>query len=145
MNEFYLYFDGLCEPRNPGGIACYGWFLEWDSQVMISEYGEVARGSGATNNVAEYSALIEGLKFLATMDLKCKVIIRGDSMLVIKQLSGDWKVKSSRIFPLFKQAFDLLNQLEKEKGYIFHLQWVPREKNSRADRLSREAYREAII
>jgi ribonuclease HI len=65
-----FYCDGLCEPYNPGGYACYGWLsLDSDGQQIAQGYGGVARGAGATNNISEYSALIAGKLFLAPMPL----------------------------------------------------------------------------
>jgi ribonuclease HI len=91
-----LYFDGLCEPQNPGGWVCYGWVLQDGDRVVASGRG-VARGPGpdSTNNVAEYAALIAGLEALARLDLGAQgVEVRGDSQLVIHQVSGEWQCRS---------------------------------------------------
>lgn len=55
-----VYFDGLCQPVNPGGIACYAFIVKNGENTIYPEYGFVARDS--TNNVAEYAALIKALK-----------------------------------------------------------------------------------
>ena len=52
-----LYFDGLCRPRNPGGVATYGYVIYKDGKKVKRGYGVVGSGTGMTNNVAEYSAL----------------------------------------------------------------------------------------
>ena len=141
--DLTLYFDGLCQPHNPGGIACFGWLIEYEGQLIISGKGEVARGSEATNNVAEYAALIAGLEALAISSIeKCQISIKGDSQLVIRQLLGEYNVKSSRLMPLYAQAIELLDQLA--IWHNIHLEWIPRERNVKADSLSRQAYEEAL-
>ena len=61
-----VHFDGGCAPVNPGGIATFGWrFVGPDGRVLASDHGEVCRGPGATNNVAEWQALLRALLFLA--------------------------------------------------------------------------------
>jgi ribonuclease HI len=61
-------------------------------------------------------------------------LIRGDSQLVVRQLKGEYKVKSKRILPLYVRATELLNELGGK------VEWVPREQNKIADELSRVAY-----
>jgi ribonuclease HI len=57
-----VFCDGLCEPRNPGGWACWAWLALDDSGSLVArDYGCCARG-GATNNVAEYAAVIAALR-----------------------------------------------------------------------------------
>ncbi|WP_155751620.1 ribonuclease HI family protein [Scytonema sp. UIC 10036] len=80
-----------------------------------------------TNNVAEYSGAIAGLK--KALELGCKHIkVFGDSQLVIYQLSRRYKCKTPRLQPLYQQGCKLLLQFEE-----YHLNWIPRHKNSRAD------------
>jgi len=65
-----LNFDGLCEPRNPGGWSCFGWVLTRDGAALATGHGVAAPpGPDSTNNVAEYAALIAGLEALARLDL----------------------------------------------------------------------------
>ena len=82
-----------------------------------------------TNNVAEYRALIAGLEAVAHM--RARVMhVRADSLLVIKQLRGEWKVKHANLKPLHAEARKLLADYE-----IVDLQHVPREENTEADAL----------
>ena len=86
----------------------------------------------ATNNEAEYSALIRGLEL--ALELKIfSLDIYGDSELVVKQINGDYKVKNERMKVLHSRAKLLLNKLNNWK--IAH---IPREKNVVADKLSKE-------
>jgi len=138
-----VYFDGLCEPVNPGGVATYGFVAYWDDGdgplPLRRESGLVAvgcLGQDATNNVAEYTALIRALEFLAREGLTlADLSVRGDSMLVIRQLQGIYSVSSPRLIPLHARASALLSTFRRAE-----LRWVPRELNAEADALSREAY-----
>ncbi|ALU11416.1 ribonuclease H [Ignicoccus islandicus DSM 13165] len=135
-----MYFDGLCEPKNPGGVATYGFVAKSDGRVICKGKGVVGAGflgDDVTNNVAEYTALIRGLECLKEKGIK-KVKIRGDSQLVIRQLKGEYRVRSERMKPLYRKAMELL------KDFEYQLEWVPRELNKEADQLSREAFKEFI-
>jgi len=137
--DIILNFDGACEPVNPGGVATFGWIIKRNGATLKCGAGEVARGPGATNNVAEYAALIAGLQALAGLGLAGEPVeVRGDSMLVIRQMSGEWRIGSERLLPLYRQAQDLARQFA-EVMY----RWVPREENAEADALSIEAYNAA--
>jgi len=83
----------------------------------------------ATSNVAEYRAVIAGLE--AARDFPSRVLqLRADSMLVIRQLEGAWKVKKAHLRPLHDRARELLDAYEK-----VDLAHVPREQNADADLL----------
>jgi len=132
-------FDGLCEPKNPGGIATYGVTIKKNGKVIHEENGladAVPWTSEASNNVAEYSGIVHGLRWLVSHGFnKSPVIVRGDSKLVISQLSGTFKVKAPRIVDLYKKAVELADHFHE-----IHYEWVNRELNSDADLLSRIAY-----
>jgi ribonuclease HI len=135
----YLNFDGLCEPRNPGGIATYGVIIRKGKVHLLEDNGLAISepwSHEASNNVAEYSALIRGLEWLKNHKmLDSKVVVRGDSSLVINQLRGTFKVKAIRIVELFKRAKELLNEFKD-----LRIEWVDRSQNKEADLLSRIAY-----
>ena len=117
--------------RGNPGPAGYG-------AVVVSASGEVlaerAAGIGsATNNVAEYSGLIAGLK--AALELGAtEVDVRMDSKLVVEQVSGRWQVKNEGLRPLAREAVELLSRFDRVSAT-----WIPREKNKHADRLANEA------
>ena len=127
-----LYFDGACLPRNPGGVATFGWVLEWDGK---KEKGEGVETENGTNNIAEYAGLIAGLEKALEKGIE-EIVVRGDSQLVIYQLEGIYRVKSPRLLPYYRRARDLL--IKKFKRAF--LEWIPREENSEADELSTMAY-----
>ncbi len=129
--------DGLCEPRNPGGTATFGWVARQGGELLGSDCGVVARGPKATSNLAEYTAVTEALRWLAGQGyLDEHVVLRSDSQLVIYQLDGTYAVRSTAIWPLWAKAHALA-----KKFRHLHLEWVRREANTEADALTREAYR----
>lgn len=131
------WFDGLCEPKNPGGHAAYGYILKRDGNTVAEGHGYVGHGEGMTNNVAEYTGLIEVLKICQKETEEGeKVIVYGDSQLAIRQMTGVYRVKSRRIRPLWQRAQDTAKFLDVD------FKWVPREHNEEADYLSRQAYYE---
>jgi probable phosphoglycerate mutase len=95
---------------------------------------EVAAAIGtATNNVAEYSGLLAGLRAAAEIDPGAEVEVRMDSKLVVEQMSGRWKVKHEDMRRLALQARDVLPP--EQVSYT----WVPRERNTAADKLANAA------
>jgi len=95
--------------------------------------GEVSDSIGhATNNVAEYRALIEGLK-LAQDHQPDRVTVRADSQLLIRQLEGRYRVKNPALQELFREAKQLLS------SFPHRLEHVPREENTVADALANAA------
>ncbi|AWR99523.1 ribonuclease HI [Metallosphaera hakonensis] len=128
-------FDGLCEPRNPGGIATYGYVIYLaEGKIEGMGLASVPWDSNSTNNVAEYMGVICMMKRMLSLGVT-EPHIMGDSQLVIKQLNGEYSVKSKRIIPLFNEAKRLL-----EKFHSARVEWIPREENKEADRMTRLAY-----
>lgn len=139
-----VYFDGLCQPINPGGIACYAFLVrEKEGGLLHSGSGVAGKPMSpqSTNNVAEYTALIRALEWLDENGYASRRIeVKGDSRLVIKQMNGEFKVRSKNIFPLFQKAVVL-----RKKFREISITWVPREQNSEADKLSERAYNNTLI
>jgi ribonuclease HI len=113
-----VYFDGLCQPVNPGGIACYAFVIRRDDRTIHSDYGIAAEpfSKDATNNVAEYTALAKALEWLIANGLNNsgRVEVKSDSQLVVKQLRGEYKIKSQRIIPLYRQVLLLQSRFQTE-------------------------------
>ncbi|MGB9791861.1 MAG: ribonuclease HI [Thermacetogeniaceae bacterium] len=132
-----VYCDGLCEPVNPGGTACFGWVIYEGKKKIAKDFGVVCSGPGATNNIAEYTALIKALEWLLENGCTDKEItVCSDSQLCIYQLQGIYAVRSPKIIPLYNRAVELA-----EKFSSLSFKWVPREQNEEADKLSRKAYK----
>jgi ribonuclease HI len=137
-----VYFDGLCQPINPGGISCYAFVVKSGGRILHSDYGVAGEpfSDDSTNNVAEYTALIKALQWLLENNLgRANIEIKSDSQLIVNQLTGDYKVKSKRIISLYKQVL-----LLKSKFQDIQIKWIPREKNREADRLTNKAYNKAL-
>lgn len=131
------WFDGSTEPVNPGGHTSYGALVKCNGRVVFSESGYVGVGPEMTNNVGEYAGCIAVLKFLIREKV-AEAIIYGDSKLVVKQLTGKWKAKKGLYIPYYREAIVLRRQLPKVA-----LKWIPREQNTHADYLSRQAIKDA--
>jgi broad specificity phosphatase PhoE/ribonuclease HI len=87
----------------------------------------------ATNNVAEYSGLIAGLRAAADVGAS-DVEVRMDSKLVVEQMSGRWKIKHPGLRPLAAEAATLVSRFQSVS-----FTWIPRERNRRADALANAA------
>lgn len=138
-----VYFDGLCLPKNPGGIACFAYLIIKDGKEVRCDFGLAAEPLSpyASNNVAEYTALVKALEWLAENGYEShKVEVKGDSQLVVNQLNGEYRIKNKNIVPLFQKAAML-----KKKFSDISIAWVPREQNKEADKLSQKAYNNVLL
>ena len=129
-----LHADGGA--RGNPGPAGIGVVLADETGVI----GEIAQGIGeATNNVAEYGALIAGLELALDNDVT-DIDVRMDSELVVNQVQGTWKIKNDRLRSLAVKAQGLLNRFD--SATITH---VPREQNAGADRLANQGMDAAAL
>jgi len=116
---------------NPGPAGYGAVVRDADTgEVLAERAGSIGR---ATNNVAEYQGLIAGLGAAAGLD-PASTDVRMDSKLVVEQMSGRWKVRHPDLAPLHAEASRLARALG---GVRFG--WIPRERNTYADRLANEA------
>ena len=135
---YVLMFDGGSR-GNPGPCGCGYFIYRYDN--LTSEDGSfdvIAKGShyipgNNTNNHAEYMALIYGLKRCISLNIS-SVLVKGDSMLVIKQVKKEYKVKNSKLKILYNKVQDYILQFE-----IIDFEHVKREKNTIADGLANRA------
>lgn len=137
-----LFFDGLCEPINPGGVATYG-FVAYDRRKKVQEgcglVGAGMLGNNVSNNVAEYTGVIRGMECLLATGHCGKLDVRGDSQLAIRQLLGLYAVRAPRLIPLHNRVLEL------KKGFkVVTFEWIPRDLNEAADALSRKAFNEFL-
>ena len=148
MEHFTLYFDGLCEPKNPGGVATSGWALFDESgKELHSQNAVVAKYKlEATNNYAEYCGLGLALRWLVEHEELANsqmiLTIYGDSQLVVNQINKTWAIRNPRLQKLALRCFSYLEELSK-RGVKWTIEWVTRDKNHRADELSQIAYERA--
>jgi ribonuclease H / adenosylcobalamin/alpha-ribazole phosphatase len=118
--------------RGNPGPAGYGAVVWSDDHGTVLAEDKQAIGQ-ATNNVAEYRGLIAGLEEAAKLGAT-DVDVFMDSKLVVEQMSGRWKVKHPDMAPLHQQAAALSIRFDR-----ITYAWIPRAKNSHADRLANEA------
>lgn len=128
VDELTLYCDGGSRGNpGPAAIGAVVYDATTDPPQRVATVSECI--GITTNNVAEYRALIAGLEAVA--DLHARVIhVRADSLLMIKQLRGEFRVKHANLRPLHAAARALLAEYE-----ITDLQHVPRAENTEADAL----------
>ena len=118
--------------RGNPGPAGYGSVVWTADRAAILAESKQAIGR-ATNNIAEYRGLIAGLEEAAKIGAT-EVDVSMDSKLVVEQMSGRWKVKNPEIAALHQQATALSTRFDR-----ITYTWIPRAKNSHADRLANEA------
>lgn len=129
-----LYADGAAR-GNPGPAGAGAVLLDEAGQV----FAEVWRGLGhATNNVAEYSALILGLEEALRRGVD-DIEVRMDSQLVVRQMQGLWRIKHAGLKPLALRAGALLASFPKRR-----IEHVPRDENALADALANRGADEGV-
>jgi len=117
--------------RGNPGPAAYGYVLEAEDGTVLDARGE--RIGIATNNVAEYQALIAGLEKAVELGID-ELEVVSDSELLVKQMQGEYRVKNETLRGLNDEA----NSLERKLGRVRYTA-VRREHNELADRLVNEA------
>jgi probable phosphoglycerate mutase len=117
--------------RGNPGPAAYGYVLETEDGTVLAAHGEAI--GEATNNVAEYRALVAGLEKALELAVD-EVEVVSDSELVVKQMRGEYKIKNEALRELSLEAARLGRQL-RSVSYTA----VRREHNELADRLVNEA------
>jgi len=119
--------------RGNPGTAGYGAVVRdaVSGEVLAERSGAIGR---ATNNVAEYSGLLAGLRAAGELAPGATAEVRMDSKLVVEQMSGRWQIKHPDLRPLAAEA----RQAARALGRVTYT-WVPRERNKHADRLANEA------
>ncbi len=126
----------LCEVHSDGassgnpGPAGIGVVIKSEGKTVKTVSEPIGE---ATNNVAEYTAIIRALKEVRALGAE-HVRLRTDSELIFFQLKGDYKVKHPNMKPLYEEALGLLKSFKKVEFKV-----VPREENQEADRLATAA------
>ncbi|MBI2019627.1 ribonuclease HI family protein [Candidatus Daviesbacteria bacterium] len=130
--KLIIYTDGAS--RGNPGPASYGFTISDEKGKLVYEEGRYIGIS--TNNVAEYTAVLEALKYVKSSFKKnvAQIELFADSKLVVEQLSGRFKVKSPHLKPLIEK----IQILKLELGGAVHSH-VPRAQNTTADKLANQA------
>jgi len=129
-----LFTDG--GSRGNPGPAAYAFVLEAEDGTVLDARGEAI--GVATNNVAEYSALVAGLERAVAAGVSELEVI-SDSELLVKQMRGEYRVKNRALQTLFLEASGLARELHRVRYTA-----VPREQNELADGLVNEALDRAL-
>lgn len=134
MEQVTIHTDGGA--RGNPGPAGYAFILSRPGEPDVEENGYLGE---ATNNVAEYTAVVKALTRARELGAR-RVLLKSDSELMVKQMTGLYKVKNEGLRPLFEEARRLTRDFDQVT-----FQHVRREQNSDADRLCNEAmdYRES--
>lgn len=136
MAKLIIYTDGAS--RGNPGPASYGFTIQDGKGRLLHEEGEYI--GITTNNVAEYTAVLEALKYVSRImnhesrEEKRKVELYADSKLVAEQLSGRYKIKSPHLKPIILE----IQRLAIELGGVIYSH-VPRSQNTIADKLANQA------
>lgn len=130
--KLIIYTDGAS--RGNPGLASYGFSIRDESGKILYEEGEYI--GIATNNFAEYSAVLNALKYVVdNVNGKLSAInFYLDSKLVVEQLSGRYRIKSNSL----KQLIDQIKEFENNLTKVTY-QHIPRELNKAADWLANQA------
>lgn len=135
------FFDGACGPKNPGGRTSYGAVIYMPEkfsplrEVTISEIftPPADHPEMLSNNVGEYAGFLAVLKWLKEAGHQNEEIqVYGDSNLVVMQMTDVWKIKKGLYVSLALEARELIKEFPN-----LTIGWVPREKNTVADKLSK--------
>lgn len=127
--ELIIYTDGAS--RGNPGPASYGFTISDENEELLYQEGEYI--GTATNNVAEYTAVLEALRYVQKKygSENLEIELYADSKLVVEQLSGRFKIKSRHLKPIVNK----IKILSLELGGAIHSH-IPRSKNTEADRLA---------
>ncbi|MCL4321713.1 MAG: ribonuclease HI family protein [Deltaproteobacteria bacterium] len=134
-----VHIDGAS--RNNPGNAGAGILIEDGAGVVIAELKEYL--GITTNNEAEYKALIIALNYLSKMTASegtLKITFFSDSQLLVKQMNGEYSVKSPNILPLYLEVKKILKNRRIDCSFTY----ISREFNKQADRLANLAIDEAL-
>lgn len=133
MRQIEIFIDGASRGNpGPSGIG-----------VVICKDGETVKNISSfigetTNNVAEYTALIYGLKEALSLGAE-SIKVNTDSQLLQRQINKIYKIKSKSILQAYNQASQLKSAFKD-----FHINYIPRENNRGADKLANKAIEQAI-
>jgi len=146
-----VYFDGGCRPTNPGKYAAFGYVVKKGEEILAAGSGIVEGkvNERMTNNIGEYTGLIEALKNLKKLDEENEfnldvdsnedILVKGDSALIINQVTGKFKTKSSHLKKLRAEVMSLLGELGSHR---VEFEWIDRKENKDADSLVSEKFKE---
>ena len=131
--ELVLYCDGSCIGVGPYAIGHYAYVAYHGRQKILGDVGQAGSGVDMTVNVAEYLAVLRGMKALAGAGYTNHSLrVCGDSKVVMQQLSMLCAVRSQRLLPCWRAVREMVHLFD------VHFEWIPRAFNRETDRMLRE-------
>jgi ribonuclease HI len=129
MTALTIHTDGASR-GNPGPSA-FAFTIQGDGLSTVEEAGRLP---DTTNNQAEYTALVRALEHALKLGADHRLTVHSDSELMVKQMTGQYRVKDAGLRPLYEKAVRLKDQFRHPVKFVH----VRREKNGRADELCNE-------
>jgi ribonuclease H / adenosylcobalamin/alpha-ribazole phosphatase len=146
LPDLMVYTDGASR-SNPGHASC-AYLVGFAGKDPFKTHKQYL-GDTITNNQAEYRGMALALAYLVELISSSpsrsfgSIAIHSDSQLVVEQINGKWKVRDADLKATCEECQANLRTL-RERGHQVTLQWIPREKNSRADQLCNQALDQAV-
>jgi ribonuclease HI len=142
MVQIKLFFDGSCNVWHNPITAAYGFIIEHEGAIVNQASEHIGAGPEMTNNLAEFEALYQGLLKIQQSSLldapkDTLVSVYGDSALVINIMNKRWKASpDKRYYPSYQKCVTVVKEL-RNSGVIISFNWISREYNKIADKLSK--------
>ena len=138
MTTIKVYTDATAK-GNPGPSGLGVVILDGNNEVILSHKKFIGK---ATNNQAEYTAILEAIQLLKNLSLTYDFIeFYSDSLLMVNQLTGKYKIKDKYLMRNAMNFWDGINKLGKK----YSVTYIPREQNAHADKLANEATKEGLL
>lgn len=138
MNIIKVYTDATAK-GNPGPSGLGVVILDSSNEIILSHKKFIGK---ATNNQAEYTAILEAIELLKNLKHNYDFIeFYSDSLLMVSQLTGKYKIKDKYLMRNAMNFWDGINKLGKK----YSVTYIPREQNAIADKLANEATKEGML
>lgn len=138
MKKIKVYTDATAK-GNPGPSGLGIVIKDESDEILLTHKQYIGK---ATNNQGEYTALLESLKLLKNLNVEYDFVeFYSDSLLMVSQLTGKYKIKDKYLMRNAMNFWDGINKLNKK----YSITYIPREQNAIADKLANEATREGML
>lgn len=138
MKKIKVYTDATAK-GNPGPSGLGIVIKDESDEILLTHKQYIGK---ATNNQGEYTALLESLKLLKNLNVEYDFVeFYSDSLLMVNQLTGKYKIKDKYLMRNAMNFWDGINKLGKKHSITY----IPREQNAIADKLANEATREGML
>ncbi len=138
MKKIKVFTDATAK-GNPGPSGLGIVIKDESDEILLTHKQYIGK---ATNNQGEYTALLESLKLLKNINTEYDFVeFYSDSLLMVSQLTGKYKIKDKYLMRNAMNFWDGINKLNKK----YSITYIPREQNAIADKLANEATREGML